>query len=229
MITNTTAKNAGTASYTAYGTRTTSPFGYAGQYTDTETGLQWDRARYYDPTTAQFLTVDPLAAATGSAYGYAGGNPLNASDPSGLITKAFCLTGSAGYWLGGFSQVCMVAGIDDRNGRISIGTSETFGGPIQTPSASVQLAEMDSTARNVQQTGGPFWYGGISGTLVGPTMGAGLFEGTNCDAPGGVVNGIESSVGLGAGTEVHGGRSFTDTQTIANFTPLRLLLFLTGK
>jgi RHS repeat-associated protein len=31
---------------------------HAGQYTDTETGLQWVRARYYDPTTAQFLTVD---------------------------------------------------------------------------------------------------------------------------------------------------------------------------
>jgi RHS repeat-associated protein len=89
MITNTTGTNAGTASYTAYGTRTTtgttSAFGYAGQYTDTETGLQWDRARYYDPTTAQFLTVDPLAAATGARYSYASGNPITGADPTGLI------------------------------------------------------------------------------------------------------------------------------------------------
>ena len=88
MITNTTGASAGTASYTAYGTRTTtgttSAFGYAGQYTDIETGLQWDRARYYDPTTAQFLTRDPLVALTGSAYGYAGGNPITGSDPTGL-------------------------------------------------------------------------------------------------------------------------------------------------
>jgi RHS repeat-associated protein len=94
MITNTTGASAGTASYTAYGTRTTtgttSAFGYAGQYTDTETGLQWDRARYYDPVTAQFLTVDPLAATTGARYSYAGGNPITGNDPSGLL----CLSGT---------------------------------------------------------------------------------------------------------------------------------------
>ncbi|MDA8439412.1 MAG: RHS repeat-associated core domain-containing protein, partial [Propionibacterium sp.] len=62
----------------------TSAFGYAGQYTDTEAGLQWDRARYYDPTTAQFLTVDPLAATTGTRYNYALGNPITGADPTGL-------------------------------------------------------------------------------------------------------------------------------------------------
>jgi len=61
------------------------PFGYAGQYTDAETGLQYLRARYYDPTTAQFISRDPLAALTGQPYAYAGANPLNASDPSGQL------------------------------------------------------------------------------------------------------------------------------------------------
>jgi RHS repeat-associated protein len=93
MITNTRGASAGTASYTAYGTRTTtgttSAFGYAGQYTDTETGLQWDRARYYDPTTAQFLTRDPLEAETGAPYSYAGNDPIDNSDPTGL----FCVLG----------------------------------------------------------------------------------------------------------------------------------------
>ena len=42
------------------------------------------RAWYYDPTTAQFLTVDPLLTLTRSAYGYVDGNPLNGTDPSGL-------------------------------------------------------------------------------------------------------------------------------------------------
>jgi RHS repeat-associated protein len=37
---------------------------YAGQYTDTETGLQYLRARYYDPSTGTFLTRDPLEAQT---------------------------------------------------------------------------------------------------------------------------------------------------------------------
>ncbi len=60
------------------------PFGFAGEYTDDETGLQYLRARFYDPSTGQFLTRDPIEAITRSAYAYVGGNPLNAVDPSGL-------------------------------------------------------------------------------------------------------------------------------------------------
>lgn len=40
--------------------------------------------RYYDPGTGEFLTVDPLVDQTGQAYQYTGGDPVNASDPSGL-------------------------------------------------------------------------------------------------------------------------------------------------
>jgi RHS repeat-associated protein len=54
------------------------------QYGDPETGLIYLRARYYDPTTAQFLSRDPAVAFTRSAYGYVGGNPLNGADPTGL-------------------------------------------------------------------------------------------------------------------------------------------------
>jgi RHS repeat-associated protein len=79
-----------TADYDAYGQvvstsgSTSTPFGYAGEYRDTETGFLYLRARYYDPATQQFLTVDPLFAATEQAYTYAGGSPLNATDPAGL-------------------------------------------------------------------------------------------------------------------------------------------------
>lgn len=41
------------------------------------------RARYYDPSTAQFLSRDPLVDATHEPYGYVKDNPLNAVDPSG--------------------------------------------------------------------------------------------------------------------------------------------------
>ena len=60
------------------------PLGYAGQYTDAESGLIYLRARYYDPGTGQFLSRDPLVALTGSAYGYVRDNPLNGIDPLGL-------------------------------------------------------------------------------------------------------------------------------------------------
>ncbi len=75
--------------YDAYGNRSSSsetvanPFGYAGGYRDSESGLYYLQARYYDPSTQQFLTVDPLVAATGQAYTYVAGSPLNGTDPSG--------------------------------------------------------------------------------------------------------------------------------------------------
>ena len=64
-------------------TATVTRFGYAGEYTD-PTGYLYLRNRYYDPTSAQFLTVDPLIQATGDPYGYTAGNPLQFTDPLGL-------------------------------------------------------------------------------------------------------------------------------------------------
>jgi RHS repeat-associated protein len=81
----------GTYTYDAYGNQAdhtgtaTTPLDYDGQYTSSDTGLIYLRARVYDPTTAQFLSSDPLKAITGEPYAYAGDNPLNASDPTGLI------------------------------------------------------------------------------------------------------------------------------------------------
>src|ERR1700676_190892 len=43
--------------------------------------------RYYDPGTGQFLSVDPLANITGTPYAYTGGDPVNGSDPAGLMIK----------------------------------------------------------------------------------------------------------------------------------------------
>ncbi|HEX8221736.1 MAG TPA: PA14 domain-containing protein [Chloroflexia bacterium] len=59
-------------------------FGYAGEYTDRESKLVYLRARYYDPSTQQFINRDPLVGASGEPYGYVGGSPLNGRDPTGL-------------------------------------------------------------------------------------------------------------------------------------------------
>lgn len=62
----------------------TTPLRYDAQYTNTDSGLIYLRARTYDPQTAQFLTIDPALEATGEPYSYAQDNPLNTTDPSGL-------------------------------------------------------------------------------------------------------------------------------------------------
>jgi RHS repeat-associated protein len=93
LLTDEAGETAASFTYSAYGqpvARTgiaTTPLGYAGQYTDPDTGLQYLRARFYDPATAQFLTKDPIAALTGEPYSYVGGNPISGVDRSGLETE----------------------------------------------------------------------------------------------------------------------------------------------
>jgi RHS repeat-associated protein len=90
LLTDAGGETSATFSYTPYGglegkTGTaTTPFGFAGQYTDAATGLQYLRARFYDPATAQFLTKDPFVAHTHAPYSYGLDNPLRFIDPSGL-------------------------------------------------------------------------------------------------------------------------------------------------
>jgi RHS repeat-associated protein len=83
----------GAYSYSAYGHidghwgAAVSALGYDGQYTDPVTGFQYLRGRYYDPVTTSFLTPDPQAALSGSPYGFAGGDPLDRSDPTGQFPR----------------------------------------------------------------------------------------------------------------------------------------------
>jgi RHS repeat-associated protein len=89
LLTGSTGTVTGKCSYAAYGTPTcertaTTPLGYDGQYASSDTGLIYLRAREYDPATAQF-SRDPLEAISGEPYAYAGDDPLNVGDPTGLL------------------------------------------------------------------------------------------------------------------------------------------------
>ena len=100
LLTNSTGATVGTATYDPYGRPTAStgrlsPLGFAGEYTDAETGFSYLRARYLDPATGQFLTRDPLGPGAGHPYAYVSGNPLNLTDPSGLCPFCVPLLGAA--------------------------------------------------------------------------------------------------------------------------------------
>ncbi len=60
---------------------------WTGREYDTETGLQYNRARYYDPANGRWTTQDPMGFQAGDSnlYRYVQSNPTLAFDPSGLI------------------------------------------------------------------------------------------------------------------------------------------------
>jgi RHS repeat-associated protein len=62
------------------------PFRYAGSYQDVDTSLYQMGARYYQPGSGRFTQLDPLPSSvvTLNRYAYAGCNPTNFIDPSGL-------------------------------------------------------------------------------------------------------------------------------------------------
>ncbi len=95
LITGSTGTVAGSYTYDPWGKvvshtgAATSNLQFDGQYTDAESGYQYLRARYYDPSSGQFLTEDAAFSRTLSRYGYTAGDPVDESDPSGL----WCLLG----------------------------------------------------------------------------------------------------------------------------------------
>jgi len=68
------------------GDRTTdaNQFLYDGHDFDPEVGLQYNRARHFDPTVGRWITQDPIGyeADDANEYRYVGNAPCNDTDPS---------------------------------------------------------------------------------------------------------------------------------------------------
>ena len=77
-------------------------FTYTGQEWDKATKLQNNNARWYDPTIGRFLSEDPSGFADGpNPYRYAGNDPVNYTDPTGLTQAGNPLNNLFG---GGYRQ-----------------------------------------------------------------------------------------------------------------------------
>jgi RHS repeat-associated protein len=156
----------GSYSYTPFGLAkhsgtATTPLQYTGQYADATSSLIYLRARYYDPATAEFMSVDPLVGSTGESYQYTSNNPVNATDPSGLC----------GFW----DVVCYVSSFnpfDRLPDYISINLTGTLIPPFNFFGPSVGV--------NVTLTR----YGGI---FLGPQAGISV-SGTLLDARAGWID-----------------------------------------
>ena len=154
-------------------------FLYDGQYLDTISGLYYLRARWYDPATGQFSSVDALVALTGEPYQYANEDPVNNTDPLGLTTEGLCLSAQA-YIVdeGGNVQVCIV----EANGNQQVGITVTGGSYVTESTSNIDwvsglvanilhlaaigasLTYERTTANRISQLAGPFTY--LSGSAL---------------------------------------------------------------
>lgn len=69
---------------TATKSRANCPLRFPGQYADYETGLHYNRHRYYNPTTARYTTPDPLGLTPAPDPHNYTPNPTRWTDPLGL-------------------------------------------------------------------------------------------------------------------------------------------------
>jgi len=74
---------------TAYARLNTLRFGFKGMLYDETTGLYNARARWYQPDVGRFMSEDPTGLSAGvNQYVYAGNDPIDLSDPTGLYSCA---------------------------------------------------------------------------------------------------------------------------------------------
>ena len=134
-------------------------------------------ARYYDPTIAQFLTVDPDVATTLSPYGYVQGDPLNGTDPSGdcgLWGSDTCLGDAAG-WVNNHvvqpvanyaTHLCIRTG--GGNWNSNVGGSLFGNGECQTVLSSSQGVEAEaSIAVTISGAAGTSYLAGVMSDAAG--------------------------------------------------------------
>lgn len=83
------------------------PYLFAGRRYDTESGLYYNRYRYYDPEWGRFLSIDPFGMYGGyNLYAYCWNDPVNLVDPHGLKIK--------------------ITGTDEERERINEGLEELY-------------------------------------------------------------------------------------------------------
>lgn len=92
-LTNSSGSLTASNSYDSFGNPANSSFPSRYQFTgreyDSSTGLQYSRARFYDPKLGRFISEDPIGFAGGDVnlYGYVWNNPFNFTDPFGLDAR----------------------------------------------------------------------------------------------------------------------------------------------
>jgi RHS repeat-associated protein len=220
LLTGSTGTVTGKCTYTAYGTptcegTTTTPLGYDAQYTSSDTGHIYLRAREYDPATAQFLTVDPIANLTRAPYNYANDNPINYTDRTGLCSivpgsSENCFSEVSGAIISGVESVAEhpveAGGVVLGGVAVASGVGEVVaGGTVVTEGTLGAISAISGTAAADDVTDITFGHGARH--LAETTLDSGEVESA-------IQSQIEQSTTRASATGSFWGRTVVDGQTI---------------
>jgi RHS repeat-associated protein len=149
----------------AYGDR----IKFTGREYDPETGLYYDRARYYDPRLGRFISEDPLRLGGGDVnlYRYVVNEPTNATDPNGhqalaeygTLLRVAGVGAAAGFTCGIVEWV--IEGKDPVRGIVET-AYYTLGGAFIAPLALAFVSYAGAVG---------YALAGASGTVLGTSVG----------------------------------------------------------
>ncbi|NQZ38378.1 MAG: hypothetical protein HRT58_22145, partial [Crocinitomicaceae bacterium] len=142
------------------GTTNFVPFKYQGQYEDVETGLCYNRFRYYDPSTGIFMSQDPIGLTGGMPNMYSYISDSNSRvDPFGLFDPIVLTEGTA-YRSGGPSlnnltprqKVDPATGLDRLKNDLNSGMSTNVNKP-RGKSQAIDISKLKGTGLEAIQDG----------------------------------------------------------------------------
>jgi RHS repeat-associated protein len=128
------------------------PFRYTARELDSETGLYYYRARYYEPSIGRFLSEDPLRFGGGAHFfKYAKNIPVDLVDPYGLKVQKCCRNTQINWWVDFFSQLTGLKHCFLKTDTIAAGMGPANGGGLPACPLNTETA----VTNHSQETIGP--------------------------------------------------------------------------
>ena len=166
--------------------------GFTGRELDSESGLMYHRAKYYDPTIGRFLQKDPAPGKIQNprtlvnCYVYCTNNPWNYADPSGQGLFSGLISLLAG--------IATVVGAVFVTPLLAIGLAVVGAGLIAASLPLFQDAPL-STVANSFLTGAGGALAAIGGAVIGAAIASAFFTGAGAIAGGAFVGSAAASYG----------------------------------
>ncbi len=188
MISNSSGTVIQTNVYDAFGSiqsgnTLSQPYAFTGREYDSETGLYYYRARYYDPLIGRFISKDPIGFAGGiNKYVYVGNSPVTYIDPLGLLNLIGGVGGTLVGVTGAEGSVGVVVNTNGGLNNIGFTGSAGIGGGLNVSSdvyagfVTGNISNVSGQTLNINLVAGPVSvtvFTDKNGNVIGGTVGLG--------------------------------------------------------